>query len=331
MAGNSTLADWAGIETDKLKLSILNDFRKNIKILEKIDLETTGKLGTTMVKWNALPTPTFKRLNQGFDVLKGQTKPKQESVSFAGFYIDVDKRIAMARNGIVAESAKQQEMCMHAFGCAWNDTFINGESTADNPETPNGIRQRLDNDSDIPAANKISAASTTSGGLDVMASSANQHAFLDCINKGLAELPGGDDTAGVMMLCSPKALLAMDSINQRLGLFPAQEWSLGRKVRVFGQTGVPIISMGYKVDDSTSVISQTEASTTGSVAHCESIYLILPKEDYCWIQQEYPIDIRDLGLQNDGITYRTVVDWPHTPATLHKRALVRIYDLYFNV
>jgi len=331
MAGTMTLAEHAKIETDVLRASVIDDFRDNIKVMEILPAETTGKLGTVMTKWQALPTPVYKKLNEAFDSVDGTFKQKSETVSLMGFNIDTDKRLARAKNTIADARAERQKMAMKAVGCVWNDKFINGSQVTD-PDETNGLKYRVTNDPDVPAGNRISA-SAAAGGLDVMASAANQHAFLDVLGKMMDALPGGvSDMANVLCFCNSTVLLALDSINRRLGLFPSTKWAFGGgMVRTYGDGGPAFIDMGYLVDDNTRVIPNSEVATGGGAAQCTSIYAARLEEGYLWMHEEYPLEATDMGLLESGVTYRTVVDWPHTLAQGHKRSIVRCYDLYFNV
>jgi hypothetical protein len=100
----------------------------------------------------------------------------------------------------------------------------------------------------------------------------------------------------------------------------------GQLVTTWGDK-IPIYDIGVKADQSTKVMAdETIAGIAGSGYF--SIYAVKVGEgtDF-WGIQKHKLEVKDAGLLEDQVTYRTNVNWPVGLAMINKRSISRLYGL----
>jgi hypothetical protein len=92
--------------------------------------------------------------------------------------------------------------------------------------------------------------------------------------------------------------------------------------------GATIKDIGYKADQATRIITNTETSAglAGSSTFT-SIYAVNYGDDHFHGWQYEPVNANDLGLLNDGVTYSTVIDWAGGLINDNIRSIARLYDI----
>lgn len=321
MAGSYTLADLSKIEKDTLRKSVIDGLLMECDLMQLIPWETLGQLSTTIVRYSEIPSIGFRKINEGYAEGSGKTEQLTEQISAMGRNIDTDKLIVATKNTVAEARALRQAQVLKGMAYTFNDKFINGSRVTD-PEEFDGLLYRIDNG---PASQKITASSA-SGGLDVMADAASMNTFLDKLDELIYSIDGHKPDA---LLMNQRALLKTRSILRRLGLLNQSKDMFGRRIDTYGD--IPMYDIGVKADQSTLIITNSEIGSGGGTAHCTSIYAVkFGIGDQLWGIQTYPLDVKDMGLLNDGVTYRTVVDWPLSLALAGRRSIARLYSLYFS-
>ncbi len=320
MAGTYTLADLSKLEKDTLRKSVIDGLLMECDLMQFVPWETLGQLSTTIVRYSEIPSIGFRKINEGYAEGSGKTEQISEQISAMGRNIDTDKLIVAAKNTVAEARALRQAQVLKGMAYTFNDKFINGSRVTD-PEEFDGISYRIDNMS----GQKITASSA-SGGLNVMADAAGMNTFLDKLDSLIYAIDGHKPSC---LLMNSTALLKTRSVLRRLNLLSQTKDMFGRQIDMYGT--VPMYDIGVKHDQSTLIIPNTEVGSGGGAAQCTSIYAVkFEVGTQLWGIQTYPLDVTDMGLLEDGVTYRTVVDWPLSLANAGRRSMARLYSLYFS-
>lgn len=316
-----TYAEFSKIETDPLRKSIIDTLLYRVNMLEKIPWETIGQLSTAVIRIQDLPSVGFRAINAGYTESTGHLEQKVEHIALLGGDIDTDKAYARAKNTVADARALMQDLMLKAMAYHMNYVFIEGDPTSD-PYSFKGIRKRVD---DIYAEGYTEQkfACPTTAGDGFLLSTAETHNFLDGLYKLIYVTKDKPD----YLLMSQKCLLAVNSALRREKLLGNDKDMFGRWVDTF--MGIPLVDMGYKADQSTQIITDTEADTgePGS-SECTSIYAVKFGEgDMTWGICEYPLEAEDLGELESKPVFRTRVDFPCGLATVDPRSLARMYAI----
>ncbi|MFC2000173.1 hypothetical protein ACFLXE_05400, partial [Chloroflexota bacterium] len=152
----------------------------------------------------------------------------------------------------------------------------------------------------------------------------NMNTFLDKLDALIYAIDGGASD----LYMNQESLLGIWSILRRLGLLQTDKDMFGREIWMY--KGARINDMGVKNDQVTKIIPNTEVAYGGGAAQCTSIYGVrYDVGEQLWGIQTYPLDVDDIGKLNDGVTYRTVVDWPLSLANAGRRSMARLDSIYW--
>jgi len=320
-----TLADFAKIEEDPLRKSVLNDMIMEASLLEFVPWESINQLNTTLVKLKTLPSVGYRQINGAFSESTGTFEQKSESVALGGLDIDVDIAVARAGNSIADVRSTQQMMALMQWAYTFNQKFIYGNSGGSTPEEFKGINIRIDSAVvEGYVDQKLQANDTDTG---VLNSSAASQAFLDDLDKLITAIPGHQPD---LLLMNLDMLRAVRSILRREKLLNNSADMFGRPVTTWGEGGPRLLDIGTTSDQITKIITSTEtvAGVADGSGECTSIFAVkFGVEQYCWGIQEYPLEVRDLGELQTGPQLRTRIDWPHGIATLSPKSCARLYGV----
>lgn len=314
-----TLAEQSKIETDTLRKSVQDTLLMEASVLELVPWETIGKLATTVVMYQDLPSVGFRKINAGYTESTGTFMQKVESISLLGGMIDTDKAIARAANTIADARAIQQLMMVKAIAYKFNDKFVNGNPTSD-PEEFKGISKRVD---DIAAEGYteqyIDLADTTNKG--ILRDTAARHFFLNMLDQLIYSIKGHNPN---YLLMNKKMLLALRSVLRVEKLLDNTRDMFDRVVDVY--QCCRLVDIGVKADQTTEIITNTESLGGGSYE--TSIYAVkFGLGEFVWGIQQYGMEVVDKGLLEAKPVYRTEVDWPLGLAHIDPRSLGRLYGI----
>ena len=316
-----TLAQMSQLATDPLKKGVIDTFRQESLIMDRLSFEDAGALSIEVIRTKTLPSVGWRKIGAAYSEGIGVTEPMSERVHFLGASVDVDKAYVEAKNTIINHRANQTEMITKSIALGFNDAFINGDPEA-NEDILVGLWYRLQKLGQFPSSQNINL-----NGLDISPDasglSANFDAFLDALQ---TLIHACDMHKADVLMCNDTLYLRLLSALRQKGLFATTQDSFGRKIVTYGEGGPEIWDVGYKADQTTRIIGNAELNDGSALSGggATSIYAIKWGEPYVAGFQEYALDVKDLGLLNDGVTYRTVVDWAPGIYIVHPRAVARL-------
>jgi len=321
----SDYAKTAAESKDSLKLGIVQAFRED-PLMDKLPWTDVGDLKITFQRAKSMPQPAFRKLGDDYNSSKGDVRPVEDKLFPLGQMIDVDKALVKMKNQPVDRRTWEREMAVKAMQRTCRYYFINGSPVTDE-DGLTGLHYRLLNQ--LPSAQSIDGgALDLTGDLSV---AATRVAAINFIEQLIDQCNEGDCDA---LLMDRSTLIKYEAVFRFSGLLPTTENHLGRKFKRYGENGPLLIPMGYHRDETdesegTKVIGQAEA-TDGSAltgGSRTSIYAVKFGKDQLGGAQEYPMDVHDVGLLEDGVTYRDVLDWVLGIYIVRPRAVARLYGI----
>jgi len=314
-----TLADYAS-SNKPLIAGVAQVLREASPLMDLLKFVDAGTLSINVIRAKTLPTVGWRKIGAQLNSSKGSVDMIEETAFDVGNAIDVDKLLVRAGNTLYNPRALWQELTVKAIAYEFNDCLINGDPTV-NSDRPTGIMYRVTND--LASTQRISAAA-----LDIspdtgsnVAPNANQ--LMDLLDKVIYALP--DHKCDALLMNETALLRAWSSLRQ-INVLDVTKDEFGREFYTY--KGARMVDVGPKADFSTKIILDTESATglpTG--ATYTSIYGLRIGPQYFTGWQMYPMDVQDLGLIDDGVTYRNTIDWPIGFAVTNPRSIVRAYYL----
>lgn len=322
-----TLADLAQIETDVLRKSVIDTLLMEADVMKFVPWETIGALSTKIVRYKDLPSIGFRAI--GGDYSEGNVRMEQaiEHIALMGVYCDADKAQIRAKNTIAEARAVQQTAALKGMAYNFNDKFINGDPEASSATVNEfkGLKKRIsDLNSDGFTGQYIDNAGTSGDG--ILLNSAERHNFLDHVDQAVYAIKGHKPD---MALMNHNVLLALRSVLRREGLLDTTKDQFDRVVNVYD--GCELQDIGVKADQTTEILPNSETLEDEGAAESTSIYFVrFGIGEYMWGIQEYDLEVDDIGQLEDGVTYRTIVDWPLGLAILDPYSVARLYAIIPN-
>jgi hypothetical protein len=319
-----TLAEASDLMTDPLKKGVIDIFRRESFIMDKLSWEDAGTLSVKVIRTKTLPTVYWRKIGGAWTEGKGQVEEVEERVFDMGGYFDVDKLLVKAKNYITDQRALQTDFYTTALACEFNNQIIVGNPIT-NEDTLVGLWWRLKNV--LPSTQTI----TNSTGLDISPDaaslSANNDAFLDQLTALTFAIDGHKPD---LLLMNDTCYIRLISALRTKGLLNQNQDQYGRMIPTYGPGGPEIWDMGVQADQATRIIGNVELAdgTALTGGGSTSIYAArLAEEKYLMGFQEYALDVQDVGLLQTGIAFRTVVDWPIGITHWHPRAIARMVGI----
>lgn len=322
-----TLAELSKIEKDTLRKSVMDTLLYESSPMEKVPWETIGALSTTIVRYQDLPSIGFRKVNEGYAEGTGHLEQAVENISLMGVYMDTDKALARAKNTIADARAIAQQMALKGVAYKFNDKFINGNPESD-PEEFKGLKERVEflrsTEGGSFTGQYIDNDGTSGDG--ILLNATERHNFIDKLHALLYAIKGHKPDA---LWMNSDCLLAASSAMRREGLMDSTKDMFDRRVELF--YGVPMLDMGVKADQTTEIITSTEALEDAGGSESTSIYAVkFGIGQYLWGIQEYALEVDDKGLLEDKPVYRTELDWPLGLALADPYSIARLYAIIPN-
>lgn len=316
-----TLADMAS-SPKPLVRGVVNALREASPLMDSIPFVNTSSLAIEVIRNVGLPDISWRKLGEDHGSSKGKIDKVQENAFSLGNYIDVDKAYVMDKNQIIDPRAKWTKDTMTAVAFAFNDAFING-SKLTNPNMMTGLFYRINND--LPSSQLINANLDISPDTSVTDVAAR---YFDVLDELISQLPGGQAD---LLLMNDTTKKRHDSLARKSGLLATTKDQLGRKFTTYGEGGPKIIDVGYALSSgvpTSRIITNTESTYTATTGgSTTSVYAVRLGTEYLTGWQEYSLSAEDKGLLEDGVTYRTIVDWMIGLALTHPQSVARAYAL----
>ncbi len=303
-SGTVTLADYALMSNQPLIQAVSMSLIDYGNVLQDIPLVNKASLIANGTRFEGnLPTINWRQVNAEGVSVHGQPTPYQEQVYMMTNYVDVDKYLVLDQNQIVEPRAAQTALVLKAL------TYDCGGSAAD-----------------------ISQAGVTAK---------TALAFFEMLDQLLWSVDSPDGT-GVVVYMNDYVKRRINSVVKFLGTsggFDITKDQFNRTVTQY--KGAVIRDPGVKADQTTRIIAgnaiaagsgsvgetSAGADSTGASANFSSIYAVNYGTDHFFGWQFDVMNVQDLGLINNGVIYRTLIDWAVGFMNTSTRSLGRLYDI----
>jgi hypothetical protein len=341
IAANSvTLADYALTSNDDLVKAVSFSLIDNGMIAQDIPLITKAVLSANGVRFEGnLPTVNWAPINSEGVTTKGTPTPYAEQLYTIRNYIDVDKLLVRAENSIVNPRASQEEAYLKAVTYDFNYKFFQNNHITGDVNAPVGLAYRIANGGTygVRPENSIDA-----GGVDISASAtqASANLFLTYLDRLLWCVDSAIGTGVVLYLneVAQRQFAAAVRLMGTSGGFTTMKDQFDRTIPMY--KGAIIRDPGYKADQVTRIIpggpvasgllGENAAGTgtsTSAGSIFTSVYAVNYGTDHFFGWQFEKINVQDLGLINNGVIYRTFIDWAIGFMNSSTRSIGRLFDV----
>lgn len=321
MADEFTLADYEAIAPDPLTKGVVKVWRENSSILERLNFKVQNKLSEKFMRYSTLPSGTWRNIGESFTQVKIEPDFVEERLYFMGNKIDIPREYVMA-DTIINQRAIQTEAYLMAAARGFDEAFFINTPLVDE-KAPVGIWYRIVND--MAAGQSVDGAA-----LDISADTASttwKSQLFDLVARMLQKVDGNDSDKVLFM--GNTVYNSFQSACRNSGLLDTGVDQLGRTFLTYGKGGPAIIDAGYKVDQSTAILTDVEldAGTALTGGASSSMYCVRFGEPFVagWCQ-EMPNAV-DKGETEDGVNMRTIARFSPGLYIINPRSLSRIYDL----
>lgn len=320
MANEYTLADFQRLATDTLKKAVIQTFREASPIMEALTWKQEKALNVTYMRINEVPNVPWRNIGEDFEQVKVKPEPITERPYFIGAKSDIAKEFVVA-DSLVNQRKLQDQAITKGIAYGFNYSLIKGDPTVDEKGIT-GLWYRLVND-------LASGQTVLGGGWDVSPDSAETNPSKGLLRRIDDLLSRFDDLSNVVLLMNRQMKLALDYAIKDSGFMSTTEDKVGKVYTTYGKGGPRIIDAGYKYDLTTQIITNVEAddgdTLTGGDA--TSIFAVKIGEPNLAGFYEFPLTTRDVGLLEDNVNYRTVIDWSPGIYMINPRACARLVGL----
>lgn len=328
-----TLGQYAIMSNDPLVQAVTYSLIDNGSVMARdIPFQNAATLIANGVRWEGnLPSVNWANINEEGTTVSGTPTPYQEQAYILRNYIDVDKVLVQDRNQIVDPRAAQTAAYLKAQAYDFNDKFINNNHTSGNVKAVVGLRARIDNGTTygVRSENKINGNAVDMRGANMTAVTFG--AFSEYVDQLLWSVDSPDGSGVVLYLNDVLKRRWERALRQFAGQggFSQATDQYGRVVEMY--KGAQIRDIGRKADQSTLIITNTEtaAGVDGSSTHT-SIYAAKFDTEHLSGWQFEPLQARDLGLMENGVIYRTFIDWTGGLYNAHTRSMGRLYGILMS-
>jgi hypothetical protein len=295
-------AKGAGLNTKRG--TIIELFAKSNSILNAMTFETVNGTGVDYDQEATLPGVAFRGINEEYTASAGVINPMHDPLKIAGGTLDVDSALIKMMGESVR--SKHEAMKVKALSLKIAKEIIKGDSQAD-PKEFDGLQRRLANDQLICVTSGLtdSVGALTLSKLDEAIDQTENPTHL-IMNKKL------------------RRLLTQASRTSTIGgyvTYTQDNW--GRQVPLYAD--LPILDAG-KDETNTDIIPLTEVAGDAG-ADATSLYVVSFTDGHVEGIQNGPIEVKDLGLTDSGVIYRTLVEWLVGMALYHPRAATRLWNI----
>lgn len=301
-----TLTEYAKTLPDtSVARPIIEMFAKSSDVFQALPFEDLdGKPVYEGFRTSQLPAVGFRGINEGSTNGIGRMDPFQEATYILDHDLDVDA--AIVRRAGENRRAQEEAMAIAAMGKIWIDTFLKGDNVS-NLRVFDGLQKR---------ANKYNRK------IDNSAASGGGPLSLLKLDQAINTVNG---PTHILAPYSSQPLWIQAARNTSLSGFVIQSWDEVGKPKM-SYAGLPIL-WGYPKDDHGDVLPFTEVGAGGGAAQTTSFYICAFGEGKLRGLQIKPLDVNDIGLLQDGITYRTHVSWDVGLVDEHKYCLARLTSI----
>lgn len=321
MANEYTLADYQAMATDDLNKGVILTYREVSPWLDMLSFVSDPKLSQRFARFTTLPQTHWRKIGETFQDVKVEPDFLAERLFFFGDKIDVPYEYVLAPS-IGNTRADQERAILQSHALMFNEALFIGRPETDEDMLV-GLWYRLVND--FAAAQSYDAS-----GLDISPDTSTTniaHKFFDLLGELMDRVDGEE---GQKVLAMNRTMyMRAQSLMRQSGLLDSGTDQLGRTFLTYGKGGPKIMQIGYKYDQSTQIMPDTELAngTALTGATFSSIFCMRFGAPYVagW-NQEKPF-AEDVGLIEARTHYRTVVRGSAGLYINHPRSLARAYNI----
>ena len=328
-----SIAQYAALSNEPMVRAVGSSLLDMGTAMTDIPFVTKQTLIANGVRWEGnLPSVNWGAINSEPTVTVGAPKPYQEQAYVMRNAIDVDKLYVNEINAITDPRGAQLAAYLKSVAYDFNYKFIENAHDGATGHDLNafvGLRARIDAGATYGV---WSSANIDGGGVDlsltgITATTANK--FVELVEQLLwtVDSPNGEGVTLYMNEVMKRRFATALRTMGTTGGFSIVQDQFDRTVEKF--MGATIKDIGYKSDQATRIITTTEladgTAITGSTY--TSIYAVNYGTDHFYGWQYEPINAKDLGLLNNGVTYRTVIDWAGGLINANIRSVGRLHGV----
>lgn len=327
MAG-ITLAQLAALETEPLRKGIIVNIIRDAQIFEKIPFENVSSLRVIGTRWSKLPTGgSWRRMNAGFTPSQeGTVEQVSESLFGFGGEITYDRVIEKLTNMIEDPITLQTKMKIKVLAYQWKDQFINGDHAVE-PDGFEGLKKRVAN---LPTRQKVCATTVaTAAPLDPTASTALARRYLDVLDEARQYCNGKQVDA---IFANEGQVLGIGRVMRFLQLngnmLDVGKDTVGREFLTL--LGKPVFDMGYKYDQATEIITNTEVAGDAGADSTSMYFASFDKDEGIYGIQLSPMEVYDPlngGESSSSPALLRRIDWWNGLAMFGSYGLVRLWNI----
>lgn len=276
--GAITLADVAMTTKDEVLEAFVKNLIRQSPAMGTIPWVTKNVLSMINKKWKSLPPLQQRLLNEGYaNKVKGTVEDESWEPAIQGGDIQIDRQFENLANVFESEESLQTDMATTGFAMDWTGEMFNGDRAV-NPKTFVGLKNIVANWQNARQTINVGPSSGADS-LDVTSSATNEQILINALHSAL-EYVGSSRTPNVPMDAKGGKIIIYANQKMKLGLGVALraagllDTTKDQFDRVFTTfAGYPIIDVGTYSDQSTEIITNTEATSDGGT-DATSIYVV---------------------------------------------------------
>lgn len=314
--GAVNLLDMAQGTKDQVMAGIILNFARQSTLMQRISFSPVDSLSIRAWRSNSITAAGTRKIGESYGTVRDGFEPVQEGLAALGDQIDIDRLLRLPGQNELDAWAENIAMESERTRYKFLDLFVNGDTTS-NLEEFDGIKVRVN----AEAGNQIILGAATDA-LDVGASDANRQLFLDKWNRAMFET--GADGRPDVIITGKDGFFTLEAVARRLGLLNTAKDAFDRDVMQY--KGVTIDYAGTKADQSTEIITSTEDPGDGSSDSTSFYFTKLGHPYVQGIQLHEPQKIYDQVI-TDGVTHRTVFEWPVGLTMFHKKGITVVRNI----
>lgn len=304
ITGVMTLPEYLkGNDIDDNARPLVEMFARSSDVMEVLPFEgLSGPVYQGYRQASLASSMAFRRVNAPSTSGAGTVTPFQEATFIIDHDIPVDR--AIVDRGGPRRRAWEEQMGMARLGELWLNTFLKGDNTTDGTVF-SGLQKR----SGFYGRNLDNAAGASGGAA----------LSLSALDNAIQQVRG---PTHIVCPWAFRYRWIAAARNTALSGFVMQTWDEVGKPKL-KYAGYPLL-FGYEKDLHAPILPFTEVATGGGSAVTSSMYVANFSEGGVKGIQIKPMEIRDVGLLQDSITYNTHVSWDVGLVVEHLFAFTRL-------
>lgn len=314
-----TLVDIAQGLEDELLQGVLLQYAQQSPIFQQLGFRNVNSFNVRTWQLESVTDAVWRSVGDTYAETKDTFNELNEGIYLLGGNIDIDRALRLPGQMELDAWAENMSVQAERFRYGFTDAFVNGDRTVD-PEQFNGIKKRVDDLNVAGFTDVLIDAAAGASGLELN-TSANRQAFLDLWDDAEFEIADGVPD---LVLTSKAGFKVLSRIGRREGILDTTKDQFDRKVTMFRD--IPLAWAGTKGDQSTEIITSSEDPGDAGNDATSFYFIRFGDRHLSGLQMNAPEKIYDQVI-SDGVTHRTVFEWPVGLSSFHKRSVVRIKDV----